>query len=196
MLITDGYGSQTAAITKKNRLKTKASILPEAAQISIDDQLSFLADVLFPSGGTLDGYVLFLENDDPGRTLVVMGINVVAEQSVAGASFSVSRNPVVTTDPLTNIVTPVVPPVNLNFGSGKQGLITFAAWDGTGTGIGGLVDATLFASRPIVAGENVIDADGTVVLQQGDSIGIKVNDGGTGQQMDARIAYHLVEEGA
>lgn len=195
MLITDGHSSKTASVTDKNRLKTKSSTIPEIHQVSIEDEFAFIADLSFTSAVTTNGNVLYLRNADPSRVIVVDSVSLIAEGVTAGGNvFGLSRNPSIVTEPLTNIVTPTVPPVNLNFGSGKQGLVVFEQWDEVAPGIGGLTDIRVFATEPILNGDNKIEVGGSIILSQGDGLGVNVV---TAEILTciAEIVYYMVTEG-
>lgn len=194
MLITDGHSSNTASVTNANRLNVKSSSVPEAQIISIQKEFTFIAEQLFTASGTLDGYVQTLVNLDPSRRIVVLGVEIDLDAVVAGGTVTIARNPNIDTPNLTNNTT--IDPINLNFGSGKQGLVQSVGHDGVGTGIGGITDDILFAPKSLAVRTEIdITFGGLVILSQGDELGIKMDTLAATPVVTTSITYYLLEEG-
>jgi hypothetical protein len=194
MLITDGHSSKTASVTNSNRLNVKSSSVPEAQIISIQKEFTFIAEQLFTASGTLDGYVQTLVNLDPSRRIVVLGVEIDLDAVVAGGTVTIARNPNIDTPNLTNNTT--IDPINLNFGSGKQGLVQSVGHDGVGTGIGGITDDILFAPKSLAVRTEIdITFGGLVILSQGDELGIKMDTLAATPVVTTSITYYLLEEG-
>jgi hypothetical protein len=194
MLITDGHSSNTASVTNANRLNVKSSSVPEAQIISIQKEFTFIAEQLFTASGTLDGYVQTLVNLDPSRRIVVLGVEIDLDAVVAGGTVTIARNPNIDTPNLTNNTT--IDPINLNFGSGKQGLVQSIGHDGVGTGIGGITDDILFAPKSLAVKTEInMTFGGLVILSQGDELGVKMDTQAATPVVTTSISYYLLEEG-
>ncbi len=195
MLITDGHSSKTASVTNANRLNVKSSSVPEAQIISVEREFTFLAEQAFMASGTLDGYVQALVNLDPSRRIIVLGVEIDLDAVVAGGTVTISRNPNIDTSNLTNNTT--IDPINLNFGSGKQGLVQSIGYDGVGTGIGGITDDVLFAPKSLAVKTEInIAFGGLVVLSQGDELGVKMDTQAATPIVTTSISYYLLDEGS
>lgn len=194
MLITDGHSSNTASVTNANRLNVKSSSVPEAQIVSIQKEFTFLAEQVFTASGTLDGYVQALVNLDPSRRIIVLGVEIELDAVVAGGTVTIARNPNIDTPNLVNNTT--IDPINLNFGSGKQGLVQSIGHDGVGTGIVGITDDILFAPKSLaVKTEIAFSFGGLVILSQGDEIGIRMDTVAATPIVTTSLAYYLLEEG-
>lgn len=194
MLITDGHSSKTASVTNSNRLNVKSSSVPEAQIISIQKEFTFVAEQIFTASGTLDGYVQALVNLDPSRRIVVLGVEIDLDAVVAGGTVTISRNPNIDTPNLTNNTT--IDPINLNFGSGKQGLVQSVGHNGVGTGIGGITDDILFAPKSLAVKTEInIAFGGLVILSQGDELGVKMDTQAATPIVTTSLSYYLLEEG-
>ncbi len=197
MLITDGHSSKTASVTTNNRLNVKSSTVKEAVIVSIDKEFTFIAEQNFSLvGATLDGFIQVLSNLDPSRKIVVAEIDVEVSAAEATGVVNLSRNPDIgESASLTNNTT--LDPINLNFGSGKQGLVQSIGHDGVGTGIGGITGGTDFAKRSTAVQTEFefTSIGGLIILQQGDELGIKLKHATIGTIVSSSITYYLLDEG-
>lgn len=197
MLITDGHTGKTASVTNNNRLNVKSSTVKQAVIVSIEKEFTFIAEQFFATAGTtLDGLIQVLANLDPGRVIVIDAIDVEFSAAEAGGTVNLTRNPDI--GPVADLTNNTeIDPINLNFGSGKQGLIQSIGHDGVGTGIGGVTGGVDFAFRAtdVQTEFNFSSIDGLIVLQQGDELGIKVKHLTIAEVVSSSITYYLLDEG-
>ena len=197
MLITDGHSSKTASVTNNNRLNVKSSTVKEAVIVSINKEFTFIAEQNFTTQGLLlDGFIQALSNLDPSRVIVVASIDIEVSAADALGSVRLTRNPDIDTPNLTNDAT--IDPVNLNFGSGKQGLVQSIGHDGVGDGgIGGITGGVDFAARSTAVQTefSFSSIEGLIILQQGDELGLKADVNAAGVIVSSSITYYLQDEG-
>lgn len=192
-IIQDGTGKGTSAlVNEQNELLVKAIVVSaEAIVASRDGQAYFAnttdtADTLtLATGNTYN--LLYLSNKSATKELVIQ--RLIVSSDTAGVVLTYIRNPVLGTVSANNIHEPV----NNNFSSGNKANALCHNWDETGTvGIGGLTGGTIIEATILPVGATEIRIDGSLVLEQGNSILIHIdNNTGGDAEVECGIRFYF-----
>jgi len=196
MLIEDGKGTGVKAqVNVRNHLVTTSVALSDEAFVSLEDSRAYSLDTkVLAIPAAFDGVVMYLQNLDPEKDIVIARLNQLIDLPSAGASWSLLRNPTLATLANNNAKLPI----NLNFESGQKANVVAEIWDEVGgsgiTGITSLPDGEL---GPVsMAGSTVNPTESPIVLGQSDVLAIRVTAGAAGFDLTSVIRFYFDTSGA
>lgn len=190
-IIQDGAGKGfSALVNEQNELLVKAIIISAEHIVASRDGQSYFANtadtadtLTLATGNTYN--LLYLSSKSATKELVIQRLIVSAD--TAGVVLTYLRNPVLGSVSANNVHVPV----NTNFSSGNIADVTCHNWDETGTvGIGGLTGGTIIESTILPIGPTEIRIDGSLVLEQGNSLLLHI-DNGTGGNVEVECGIRF-----
>lgn len=187
--LIDGTGTgNKAKVNNANRLETSAITSTEEHQVSHLNGQAYVANTVDTEDlltiTATGGLILFIQNDNPTKVLVIEGIAISSDASTKVKFF---RNMTVGAVGNENDHQPV----NLNFGSSNMAEATVYSWDEVGNGITGITGGQVISTRLTGVGSTNIDVKGTLVLAKNNNLGIELTSLTTTDEcsIDVRMYY-------